>query len=259
MKFLIFISVLAFIFISCNNQEDNPENIKEIIYKSERIQQINDSLQYSIDVGYPVLLNAYSDEIQVKVNKYISKSVTANINVFKKGLLSQEELEKYSMEITNELINKDSVLLITNKVFSFYLEYYYYFAGAAHGNTYFDTYNFNLNSGHIIELEELFYEESSYLEKISELCYRHLSESIRDYNDEEMMMDGTVPNRENYENFILTDKGILFIFEPYQVAAYVAGPQFVDIPYTDLEGIINPSRLLEIGIEINETKDISRN
>ena len=37
------------------------------------------------------------------------------------------------------------------------------------------------------------------------------------------MMEGTKGKKENYQNFIFTENGIIFYFSPYQIAPYSTG------------------------------------
>jgi hypothetical protein len=259
MKLIIFaISIILFVS-SCSENNKKPEETAELSFKMESIQASNDTLQSIIDISYPILTGNYSDKNVDKVNMFITKSVKKNIDVFKEGLLPEKELKELALQMNNEFLNEDSVFVLNNHFFSFYLMYYYYFAGAAHGNTYFETYNFNLNDSHLIDLDELFYENSDYLNLISHLCYEKLVDEVIAYSDENWIADGTLPNRNNFENFIITESGLLFIFEAYQVAAYAAGSQYVFLPYNALESVMNFNRLTELGIDYNQENSISNN
>ncbi len=58
--------------------------------------------------------------------------------------------------------------------------------------------------------------------------------------DEEMMKSGASPRADNYRAVSITKKGLWVTFDPYQVAAYAAGPQHVLVPYSALKDIIKP-------------------
>ena len=51
---------------------------------------------------------------------------------------------------------------------------------------------------------------------------------------------GADPILENYRNWNITADGLLISFDPYQVAAYAAGPQTVLVPYGELQLVIDP-------------------
>jgi len=51
---------------------------------------------------------------------------------------------------------------------------------------------------------------------------------------------GTEPTADNYAAWTITRKGLYVTFDPYQVAAYAAGPQYILVPYSVLKDIIKP-------------------
>ena len=51
---------------------------------------------------------------------------------------------------------------------------------------------------------------------------------------------GAGPHADNYRAWAITKKGLWITFDPYQVAAYAAGPQYVLVPYSALKDIIKP-------------------
>ena len=55
-----------------------------------------------------------------------------------------------------------------------------------------------------------------------------------------MLKDGSAPTAKNYESWTITKRGIGINFDPYQVAPYAAGPQFVMVPYSALKELIKP-------------------
>jgi len=67
-----------------------------------------------------------------------------------------------------------------------------------------------------------------------------VAEQVGDMSDADWIARGTAPVPENYENWVLTPDALVFTFEPYQVAAYAAGPQIVTIPLADLADILAP-------------------
>ncbi len=50
----------------------------------------------------------------------------------------------------------------------------------------------------------------------------------------DMIEEGTVPDYQNYRNFYYNDRGLVFIFEQYQVAPYSSGIIEVIVPYSIL-------------------------
>ncbi len=52
-----------------------------------------------------------------------------------------------------------------------------------------------------------------------------------------MINDGTAPTEANFQNFIVTDSGVTFIFDPYQVAPYSSGTQTVEVPLSVFKSV----------------------
>ena len=58
--------------------------------------------------------------------------------------------------------------------------------------------------------------------------------------DDDWIKRGAGAELTNYDNWTITKKGLGITFDPYQVAAYAAGPQNVVVPYSALKEIIKP-------------------
>jgi hypothetical protein len=110
--------------------------------------------------------------------------------------------------------------------------------GSAHPSSYETALNFDINTGKLITLNDVL--AGDYLSVISKYCKDVLGERFAaDYdNYEENFGRGSDPLPENYENFLITQNGLLIIFDQYQVAAGVAGKQTVLIPWNQLSSVV---------------------
>ncbi|MBK9303845.1 MAG: DUF3298 domain-containing protein [bacterium] len=54
--------------------------------------------------------------------------------------------------------------------------------------------------------------------------------------DNVWLIEGTDPETQKFENFNLSDSGVLFTFDEYEVGPYSAGRQQVVVPYARLNG-----------------------
>jgi hypothetical protein len=115
----------------------------------------------------------------------------------------------------------------------------WYSAGAAHPNSYSRTLNYDLDSGTVLALADLFKADTQFLEALSAYSVKVLTEK-----GTLMFPDGAEPTEDNYQNWNLTPDGLLITFDDYQVAPHVAGPQQVVIPYAELTDLINPDGVL---------------
>lgn len=112
------------------------------------------------------------------------------------------------------------------------------YTGGAHPNTYFRTYVFDLTNETLLGLEDIF--AVNPYATISPIVQASLIAQMADFADPQWIADGTGETPENYLNFVLDKGELVFLFPPYQVAAYAAGPQSVRIPLSDLANILNP-------------------
>lgn len=112
------------------------------------------------------------------------------------------------------------------------------YLGGAHPGDHHDVINYDLSEAKVLSLGDLFKPESDYLEAIADYSIRELKKNreVLFPNFEE----GASPKEENYGAWSITPKGLLVIFEEYQVAPYAAGPQYVLVPYSALADILDP-------------------
>lgn len=118
------------------------------------------------------------------------------------------------------------------------------YTGGAHGNTYFASKNYWIKDGKVVQLKlsDLFLPDSNFINSLSELCINDLKKQkagwvtggeVRRFKEEDLGI------------FVLSPAGLVFAFAPYVVGSYAEGPYFVNIPFTELEGLINPSGPLQ--------------
>ena len=121
-------------------------------------------------------------------------------------------------------------------------------SGAASQQLWVDSIMIDLSNGQVLTAENLFQLEipTDWKEVLAEKSYGLLMERL----GSEMIWDeGLLPTGENFSNMLVTQPGLLVIFDQYQVAAGVAGTPTVIIPWLEIAAIINPqSRIGELVI-----------
>ncbi len=188
---------------------------------------------YAIHASYPKSSSR-------KVEKILRKFINEEISNFKKEFGS-----KQSPNWKNELNISYEKSGFSNNHESF-LIFFYTFTGGAHGNTNIVTKNYDLKKVEEVKLDDVFDENSDYLEVISEIVMGDLEKKliqieippdskklIRDWIEE-----GAGPKKENYQNFTLTPNSIIFHFGQYQVASYADGIQRVKIPFSKISDVL---------------------
>ena len=120
--------------------------------------------------------------------------------------------------------------------------------GAASQQAWADSVMIDLSNGQVLTAEDLFQLEIStdWEEVIAGKSYDLLVERL----GSEMIWDeGLLPTADNFDNMLVTQPGLLIVFDQYQVAAGVAGTPNVIIPWIEIAAIINPqSRIGELVI-----------
>lgn len=196
-----------------------------------KLQEKTDLVE--IDVKYPQTgFGSIDDTLSSDINALIEE-----MNILASD--SEEFIEDfgipYSVQSNYEVNRNDDVIL------SFVVSVYQY-TGGAHGISSTWTYVFDKQKNKLIELEDLFNEETDYLFVLSDMTVRDLK--TRDLLDnEEWLTEGAGAQKANFERFVLTDKEIQFIFDAYQVGPYAAGTQQVSIPFSNLQDILQTDYL----------------
>ncbi len=135
-----------------------------------------------------------------------------------------------------------------NHTFNFLFEGSTDWGGAASQQSWTESVMLDLSNGQILTAEDLFQLEIStdWKEVIADRSYGLLAERL----GSEMIWDeGLLPIAENFNNMLVTQSGLLVVFDQYQVAAGVAGTPTVIIPWVEIAAIINPqSRIGELVI-----------
>ncbi|MGQ3888820.1 DUF3298 and DUF4163 domain-containing protein [Legionella sp. CNM-1927-20] len=144
-----------------------------------------------------------------------------------------------SSPFTTNLPGKDSlyidykIVYQNPRVVSLLFNISTYSRGAAHPNNSVKTFNFI--DGKEISLQDIFKPNSKYLEEIANYCRSQLLKN-KDL-DEKWITEGTQAINKNYRNWNFSEKGLAIVFDTYQVAAYVYGPQTIIIPLSSLASL----------------------
>lgn len=197
---------------------------KETIEKGEHLD---------INIQYP---ETGAPEIDNPVNQLIDPMIAE---------LKKNKDEFYgSPKIPGGPPDWDYSLYIRYSAFEFRPKYLSYkfdlseYEGGAHPNNTVSTMVFNVIDKKRLNLADIFNSQSDYLKKISDISIASLKSTVKEMTDDRWMEEGAGPKEENFQNFVLTPDSIIFYFQPYQVAAYAAGTQEVEIKYADIKDIL---------------------
>jgi hypothetical protein len=209
-----------------------------IRFAPRQIQEANRRLRYTIKARYPQAAGAIRDPRLAKMNLALKNLAASEV----------AEFRKYFKEPTERLGPTGSyydsnyfVSLATNDLVSIIFGVSTYGEGAAHPNHNTHVFNYDLRSGKILKLADLFKPNSNYLGVISNYAMQALKEKLGDETDADWIESGAGAKLENYQSWTMTRTGLEITFDPYQIASYAAGTHEVVIPYTVLKDVIEPT------------------
>jgi len=125
------------------------------------------------------------------------------------------------------------------------------FTGGPHPAPIVDSFTYDVQEQRVIGIRELFSDPQAAETAFASEARRQLFSALDDQDeplasDSEQIDAGTAPGKNHFRVFSLLtgpdDKvhGLTFIFPPYQVASYAAGPQAIDVPSETFAGFLKP-------------------
>lgn len=207
------------------------------------IKENNKEKGYTVEVEYPQIEgDARFEGFNREARSLISKDVAA----FKSGETETEGEESMDLPAETQDSSLDAAYdfrYATDDLISLEWGEGTYERGAAHGNHLTQVLNYDVKKGKKLALADLFIDKSKYLTAIANYCMKELKDRAKKPDTmilEDQIESGAGPRADNYRAWSITKKGLWITFDPYQVAAYAAGPQYVLVPYSALKDIIKP-------------------
>ncbi len=211
---------------------------------AKQIKENNKKSMYEIAVQYPQLTGGNNPNFE-KFNVAARAAVAKKVAGFKKDMTPEagENTEETRPEdsMGSDLTISYTVVLAQDDLVSVDFEVSSYFQGAAHPNSYSETFNYDLKNGRQLKLADLFKPGTKYLQAIANYCIADLKKQATEKGlTSEDIEKGAAAKADNYQGWTITKRGLGIYFDPYQVGPYAAGTQFVLVPYSDLKDLINP-------------------
>ncbi len=192
---------------------------KTVIIKKE-------TTNLNVRIKYP---QGFAKSIDNTVKTFITETQKAAETDFAKSLVKDiPGKNNLSIDYETKFTSKNALSLLF--IVSSYPQ------GAAHPNNRLQTFNFI--HGQLVTLETLFKENSDFLPQLA--AYSHAALAKKNLPDKRWVISGTRAVSENYCNWYFARDGLAIVFDTYQVAAYVYGPQTVIIPKDKLAGWLRP-------------------
>ncbi|MDY5076725.1 MAG: DUF3298 domain-containing protein [Paludibacteraceae bacterium] len=226
------------------------------------------SLTFSIRYAYPVAVNA-PEEVLSKLQRAVCQTVLGEAFL---DMRPQQAIEAYAALKHTEYIQNNLPLLqewaidhedeplcetcfneeliisaapMTDHLpesadrflWSYAMDVYEY-TGGAHGNRYLLIQNYDLETGDMVNEQDLFIDD--YYEPLKTLLLNALiaqtdnAESKRDLRRMGYSVADVVPN----ENFYVTQEGITYVYNPYEIAPYAMGCIEIFLPWETVRPLI---------------------
>lgn len=253
-QFRLFTIVAMFLMPACGTVPAVPVNAslqahptitpiplsRQVILTSISFKEEGQAPVYTISVQTPKLAGSDDPRAQ-EFNKKVEEIIQNEIEYFRKNILAQSTTSTLSAGSFFE--EKYTVIFQSEHIWSLKFDFMGYADGAAHPYHYSMTFNYDLEQGANLSLDDIFRPDSNYLEAVSSYCIFELSK--RDIGFYGGFEQGAEPTPKNYRNWNVTSNGLMITFDEYQVAPYAAGAQIVTVPYEELKAIIKPQGTLK--------------
>ncbi|MGE5328206.1 MAG: WG repeat-containing protein [Deltaproteobacteria bacterium] len=177
-------------------------------------------------IRYPQISNHPDKKVEENINNKLKDIFVGN------RVSSKKEDGKYVEDINSNygVVNIQNLLIITKN------EYSYSF-GAAHGMPLMETYHIDINTGRFYKLGDLFKKNSGYTERLNVILKQLMKKKSKE-NDSTFFYD-MFEGINAGQGFVISDDKLQLFFQPYEIAPYSEGFPTFDIPYSEINDIID--------------------
>lgn len=200
---------------------------------SEKVKLESEILRYSVDLSYPQIVGSESRQIR-KVNQHIKAEAIRLYDWTMNPSNSNLPSAGTATSVYNTVNFTYDVNLATESFLSIN------FMGFSYGRSDFPAQrsfalNYDLKSGAVLKLTDIFRPGSDYLEFISDYCTVEL---VR--RPAPLISDGIAPRASNFESWYMNSNGLSFYFPACKVMPCGEGDQMVQIPFSAMNDRLMP-------------------
>ena len=203
----------------------------------ERVQLKSESRSYDIDVTYPqILATPYVDPTKIqKVNRHLKVSADG-LYEWAQDQAAQMSYTQLRSGVRNTVNFTYQIGLATDSFLSVNFIGYSYNGVLQDQHQDSFSVNYDLSTGKQVKLSEIFMPRANYLDAISRYCRNVLSKE----NTRKVVDPALEPRAENFQNWQVTARGLVFHFYACKVVDCGEGDQTVHVPFNDLKSVLNP-------------------
>lgn len=184
-----------------------------VVIKTRRIKKER------LDVEYPVVENLLNKNAKQYINSVLMSIVDTLI----------EQTDYYQNPIT-EVTGRYYIRTNGKGILSISIEMYW-FSGGAHGMTVLKSVTFDVATGRIYYLKDLFKENSHYVKRLTDIIKRQIQE-----RDIPVIVDFTSIKPD--QDFYIENTTLVIYFQLYELAPYAYGFPTFKIPTQEIEDIL---------------------
>jgi len=248
MKRNVGILLLAFLLINC--KDNSALRYTQEVFKQEMEADCTELSCPSAKLEITLFEseNEVADSINKKVFEYFKEVlsfeeqpyVATNYDELLKSFLNS--YEKLREEFPHDAIGwevkgKSEISFQSEKIINVRTEYYLY-TGGAHGNFGVNSFLFDLTTGQNLTGEDIFIDLNGF-ESLAEKKFRekyHIKQGTN-INSTGFMFEEDVFRLP--QTILFTKKGVLLIYNTYEIASYADGTQELLIPFEDIKPFLN--------------------
>lgn len=197
----------------------------------EQVRLKSEINRHEVDVSYPQIVGSETASIRT-INQHLKDAATKLYQwaIVKRDLPSGAE----TPALYNTVNFNYDVNLATDSYLSLSFFGFSYGNGDAYGVQRNFTLTYDLKSGKLLKLSDIFKPGSEYLEFISTYSINELSGGPFP-----LRMEALAPQAANFNNWHVTSNGITFAFEGCKIRNCASGDRNVSIPFSALKPFLN--------------------
>jgi hypothetical protein len=241
-KTALFMPLLAFCFVQCKNEATSttatPANAPVLAHNTYAKTEGDCNTRCArFSVAYPTVSEG-TPALRDSIQRWVTQSVAAMSAQGEEGTAPNLKLEESASAFIEafkgydgigpyEFEAKDTILMANAQYVAIRLDMYI-FTGGAHPNTFAQLAVFDSNTGALVPTKAFIKDEKAIL-PLLDLAYR--AEKQEAFAEGVPYMDSTIvfPTQ-----CAFTEKGVLFHYNTYEIAAYAVGDADIFMTWTDL-------------------------
>jgi hypothetical protein len=191
--------------------QELPVEIRTMIWK-----------QQNMTIYFPQMHGFYNLRVQAQVNETIEQVV--------RGLVKKQQEQQGTTDFL-EMIGLYEIKTNERNVLSISFNNYAYVEHFAHGLTFMQSVNFNLDTGENVPLNQLFRSDSDYLAVLSQLVEGQIKER-------DIQLINPFPGVSEDQDFYIADKSLVLYYQLYDITPYYIGFPSFPISVYGVEDIV---------------------